>query len=544
MTKTEFGVELKKKLIKGIDLVNASVSSTLGPSGRNVLIRKEDGTIQVTKDGVTVASSITRLEDEVEDVGAELLKQVALKAADKVGDGTTTATLLAATIVKEGVKSIEKGSNPIYVKKGMDMALKIVVDKLKKMSKDISSEDQIKQVATISGNNDSEIGELIATAMEKVGRDGIVSIEESKTGETKLDTVEGMQFNRGFKSPYFVTDNNTMLSILEDDPYVLLYDDEIKTNKQLIGVLSTVNGQGKSLLIIAKDIEGEALSTLIVNKIRGIIKLSAVKAPEYGDRRTHALEDIAILTGGTVLSSRKGHDLTKMNPFDLGLLGQTRLVTVSKDQTTIIDGKGDIDKITARVTEIKSLIDKSESQFETEILQNRLAKMIGGVAVIHVGGFSDVEMKEKKDRIDDALHATRAAIEEGIVPGGGMALMRCIDHHPKHKMSADERLGYDIVMRSIEEPFRKILSNAGIDNFYSILNEIDKANPDHKWSGYNVKTGEYQDFFQSGIIDPTKVTRTALENAISIAGTILTTESIVYLKSETSKSNPEPYQDF
>lgn len=545
MIKTEFGIELKNKLLKGIEVVNASVSSTLGPSGRNVLIRRTDGTISVTKDGVSVAISIVKLDDEIEDIGAQLLKQVAMKAADKVGDGTTTATLLATAMVREGIKSITQGFNPIYVKKGIDRAVKVVTDQLKSISREITSEDQIKQVATLSANNDVEIGTLIATAMDKVGRDGVVSIEESKSGETYLDTVEGMQFDRGYKSPFFVTDNNSMQAIL-DEPYILVYDDMISTGKQLVPVLSAINRENKSLLIIAQDIEGEALATLIVNKGRGIVKVAAVKAPEFGDRRLSVLEDIAIITGGTLLSKKKGHDLTKVN-FDVNLLGKAKTVTISKDQTTIIDGNGDIDKITDRIEEIKSQLDKADSNFETEILQNRLAKMIGGVAVIYVGGGSEVEMRERKDRVDDALHATRAAIEEGIVPGGGMALMNCVQNlNDTATENGDEELGFRIVTHAIQEPFKKILSNAGIDDFYRILHCINKNIDDEtssRWDGYNVKTGEYENFLETGVIDPTKVTRTALENAASIAGTILTTESVVYLKEDDKVANTNEYSE-
>ena len=544
MIKTEFGIELKKKLLAGIDIVNNSVSSTLGPSGRNVLIRRDDGSIHITKDGVTVASSITELNDEVENIGAQLLKQVAIKAADKVGDGTTTATLLATAMIREGIKSITQGCNPVSVKKGIDRAVKVVIGKLKEIAKDITGEEQIKQVATISANNDTEIGELITTAMDKVGLDGVVTIEESKTGETYLDTVEGIQFDRGYKSPFFVTDNNTMQAILED-PYILIYDDNLTTGKQLVPVLGAVNKIDRSLLIIARDIDGEALATLIVNKGRNIVKVCGVKAPEFGDRRLHVLQDIATLTGGTVISKDKGYDLAKMTSFDLKLLGQARMVTVTKGQTTIIDGKGNTDAISSRIVEIKTQLDKADSNFDTQILQSRLAKMTGGVAVIYVGGGSEVEMREKKDRVDDALHATRAAIEEGIVPGGGMALMRCVDSLQRlHVGEPDEILGAMIVEQAIQEPFRKILSNAGIEDFYRILHCIDAESKDN-WNGYNIKTGMYDSFLTTGVVDPVKVTRTALENAASIAGTILTTESVVYLKTEKkTETNSINYQDY
>jgi len=536
MIKTEFGNDLKNKLSNGIIKLNASVSSTLGPSGRNVLIKNEDGTVRITKDGVTVAKAFTRLEDPVEDVGAQLIKQVSIKSADKAGDGTTTSTLLATTMVLEGIKGIGRGSNPVEVKKGIDKAVAQVVKHLKTISTDITSEDQIKQVATISANNDSEVGNLIATALDKVGRDGVVAIEESKTGETSLEIVEGMEFERGYKSPYFVTDNNTMQSVL-DKPYVLLFDGRLTTSKQLLEVLNFAATQAKPLLIIAEDIDGEALATLLVNKMRGNIQVCAVKAPDFGERRTHILEDIATLTNATVISKDKGHTIEKIPASTFAtLLGKCRVVTSSKDKTTIIDGTGKAEEIEARVLALKEQIDNSKSDYERERLQDRLAKLIGGVAIINVGGLSEIELKEKKDRVDDALHATKAAIEEGIVPGGGMAFIECANNLDRSQFANnDQLLGYEIVLKAIKEPFRKILYNAGIDDPHSILADIKAIKETYKegatqsiWEGFNVKNMKYENFLTTGILDPTKITRTAIENAASVAGTIITTESVIY----------------
>ena len=547
MVHTKFGIDLKKKLLEGIEIINKSVGSTLGPSGRNVLIHGTDGIIRITKDGVTVAASFSKLNDPIQDIGAQLLKQVSLKAADKAGDGTTTATVLASKMIEKGISAISQNVNPIEIKKGMDLASKTVVDKLREMSQDITDEQQLIQVATISANNDDEIGKLLAEAMNKVGVEGVVTIEDSYDGETKLDTVEGMQFDRGYKSPYFVTDNNSMQAILED-PYILIYEGEISKAKQIIPIMESVNAVNSSLLIIATDIVGEALATLIVNKGRQLIKVAAVKAPDYGDRRLQILQDIAVLTGGTTLHKDQVN-LEKTR--DLKLLGRSRKVNISKDQTTIIEGKGDIDAISQRITEIKAQLDNSKSNFETETLQNRLAKMTGGIAVVYVGGGSQVEVNEKKDRVDDAMHATRAALEEGIVPGGGIALLNCLESLDKLvAINHDQSIGIDIVKQAIKEPFRKILENAGIENQYEVIANINhnKANypsddeSNNIWEGYNVKTGVYENFFYSGVIDPTKVTRTALENAVSVAGTILTTESVVYLE-EDKKKNSDNLED-
>lgn len=555
--KTEFGIDLKSKLVEGIDIVNKPVSSTLGPSGRTVLIENPDGSIKITKDGVSVAQSISTLEDPVANIGAQLLKQVSQKAADKAGDGTTTATLLAAVMVKEGVKTISQGSNPVEVKLGIDRAVRKVVDHLKGMSRDIGSEEQIQQVATISSNNDEQIGKLITQALSKAGVDGIVTIEESKTGETNLEVVEGIHFDRGFKSPYFVTDNNLLQAILEK-PLILLYDDIIMSAKQLLPFLQYTGTKRVPLLIIAKDIDGEALATCLFNKQNGAIKVAAVKAPGFGDRQKDMLEDIAILTGATVISKERGELLEKIpNPIPDGILGEARLVTVSKDSTTIIDTKGDIVKIKERLQSIKTQIDNAKSHFEIEQLQQRLGRMVGGVSIINVGGLSEVEMKEKKDRVDDALHATKAAIAEGVVPGGGMALINCLDAiKDEDYPTTDQKLGAEIVRKALKAPFRQILENAGVEEPYSILADIrseisdvynqpfDNDRPDQRladWEGYNVKTKRLENFLHSGVLDPTKVTRTALENAASVAGTVLTTESVIYtIKTNESKADDGP----
>jgi len=540
MTETSFGKELKNKLLEGVRKLNNSVASTLGPAGRTVLIKEENGEIKVTKDGVTVAKAFKELEDQTESIGAELAKKVSIKSANEVGDGTTTSTVLATAILEEGIKQINDGSNPVNIKKGIDEAVATVVARLKEMSTEITDDSQIKEVATISGNNDTEIGNLIATSLDKVGRDGIVTIEESKTGETSLEVVEGMQFDRGFKSPYFVTDNNTMTAVL-DDPYVLIYDGRITQASELLNVLNKVSGESKSLLIVAEDIDGEALATLIVNKMRGTINAVAVKAPDFGDRRTMALEDLATVTGGQVLSKNKGHKLDKLQAIQYGeLLGTARKVSVTKETTTIIDGKGGEEAIESRATEIKSQLDNATSAFEKEKLQERLGKLIGGVAIINVGGNSEIEIKEKKDRVEDALFATKAALDEGIVIGGGTALLYAagdIDISGND----DIAIGRKIVKQAIQEPFLKIHTNAGHelnDIRYAAFKLIDSGND--LWAGLSYKDLAVIDYKKSGIIDPKKVTRIALENAASIAGTILTTESVVYEKKEDKKETPNP----
>jgi len=551
MTTTVFGIELKNKLLAGIKKLNQSVSSTLGPGGRTVLIKDQSGEVKVTKDGVTVARSFHELEDQVEDLGAQLVKQVSIKSANEAGDGTTTSTLLATTMVEEGLKLINQGSNPVEVKKGIDKYVGQVVEQLRNLSKDVASQDQIKQVATISANNDAEVGELISTAIEKVGREGIVTIEESKTGETSLEIVEGMQFDRGFKSPYFVTNNTTMQAVL-NDPYIMIYDGRITKAAELLNALSKANSDSKSILIIAEDIEDEALATLIVNKMRGVVSVVAVKAPDFGDRRTLLLEDLAILTGGQVISKNKGHKLDKLNPVQLiEMFGKARTVTVAKETTTVVDGQGTAEAIGARAEEIKDQIEKAASFYEKEKLQERLGKLIGGVAIISVGGNSDIEIREKKDRVEDALFATKAALIEGVVPGGGIALIEAFNGlsiKPK-EVSADEMLGFDIVKRACYAPFRTILENCGIEDYYSILRSVEDARTELVGSGeedtlftYNAKTQNVETAMESGLLDPAKVTRTAIENAASVAGTILTTESVIFEKKDSKKKDePEMY---
>ena len=522
----EFGADARGKLVTGIDKLSNAVTATLGPNGRNVVISKPGEYPQSTKDGVSVAQAIT-LEDPIEELGVQLVKQAAIKTADVAGDGTTTSTLLASEMVKAGLTHLNNGANAVEIKRGIDTAVKSLVNILREdIAEDISSEAQLEQIATISANNDPEVGKLIATAMEKVGREGVVHIEESKSGETYLETVEGMQFDRGYKSHYFVTDNNTMTCTL-DNPMILMADGRFTTVKELLPILEGVSNQNRSLLIVAEDIDSEALATLIVNKMRGTIKVAAVKAPEFGDRRKLVLDDMAVLTGGQVFSSEKG---MKLDKFQWEWFGEARLVTITKDQTTIVDGKGDTEKIESRINELQAQIEKANSSFEQEKLQERLAKFIGGVAIIHVGGNTESEMREKKDRVDDALHATKAAIEEGIVPGGGAALLQARD-----SFEHDDSIGAQIVYDVCASPFKKILSNAGYEpeKMYSIINEILTG---EYWDGYNLKTDGVVNMKEAGIIDPLKVTRAALENAASVAGTILLTEAVVVDKPEETKS--------
>jgi chaperonin GroEL len=523
----EFGPEARKKLFNGIEKLSNAVTATLGPNGRNVVIAKPGEYPSSTKDGVTVAKSIT-LEDPIEELGVQMVKQAAIKTADVAGDGTTTSTLLAAEMIKQGLNHLNNGVNAVEVKRGIDTAVKEVIEFIRaELKENISSEEQLKQIASISANNDVEVGELIATAMQKVGREGVVHIEESKSGETYLETVEGMQFERGYKSPYFVTDNNSMSSTL-NDALILILDKKVTQVKELLPILENVSAQNKSLLVIAEDIDGEALATLIVNKARGILKVCAVKAPDFGDRRKLILEDIATLTGGQVVSSEKG---MKLDKFNTDWFGKARVVTIDKDHTTIVDGKGDETIINQRIEELQSQIENSRSPFEQEKLQERLAKFIGGVAIIHVGGNTETEMKEKKDRVDDALHATKAAIEEGIVPGGGIALL-----HARNGINSRENIGAKIVWEACAAPFKKILTNAGYEqeHIYKILNDIAS---DSKWNGWNIKQECYDNMKKAGIIDPSKVTRCALENAASVAGLVLLTECTVVDKPEEKKSN-------
>ena len=527
----ETGSDSRVKLLNGVNKLADAVVTTLGPNGRNVVIAQQGGNLpQSTKDGVTVAKTVS-LKDPVENLGAQMVKQAAIQTGDSAGDGTTTATLLAKELISEGMNhtNLSQKHNAVAIKRGIDKTAKEIVKYLKEMSTDISSEEQIKQVATISANNDEEIGNLISSAMDKVGREGVVTVEESKSHETTLETVEGMQFDRGYKSPYFVTDNSKMHAQL-DDPYILLYDGKITAVKELLPILEAVSQQDKSMVIIAEDIDGEALAAMIVNKMRGILKCCAVKAPDFGERRTHILEDIATLTGGTVISKQKGMRLDKAT-FDQ--LGTCRGVTVGKDKTTIVDGNGTEEAITSRLEEIKDQIDRAESNYAIEQLQQRLAKMAGGVAVINVGGFTETEMKERKDRVDDALHATRAALDEGIVPGGGVALLEArakLEEANQLVCEGDETIGAEILLSAIEKPFIQILKNAGIDKYHNILSNVEVD-----FNGYNIKNGEYVDMVKEGIIDPTKVTRTALENAVSVAGTMLITECTIVDDPEEKK---------
>ena len=525
------GRRSRVKLLNGATQLAEAVVATLGPNGRNVVIAQKGGNLPTsTKDGVTVAKTI-ELKDPIENLGAQMVKQAAVKTGDIAGDGTTTSTLLAKELIEEGMNVLNQKHNAVSIKRGMEKAAKLIVDSLKNISTDISSEEQIKQIATISSNNDLEVGKLISAAMDKVGREGVIAVEENKTHEDTLETVEGMQFDRGYKSPYFVTDNSTMQAHL-NEPYILLYDGKINAVKDLLPILERISQQNKSLLVISEDIDGEALAAMIVNKIRGILKCCAVKAPDFGERRTHILEDIATLTGGTVISKQKGMRLDKIT-FDQ--LGTSRGVTIEKEKTTIIDGNGNEETIQNRLEEIKDQIDRSESKYATEALQNRLAKMVGGVAIINVGGFTETEMKEKKDRVDDALHATRAAIDEGIVPGGGAALLQARKQASKLNTSdKDEQLGAEILFNAVEKPFIQILKNAGIEKYHGILSKCENST-----KGYNIKTGKYVDMVKEGIIDPTKVTRTALENAVSVAGTMLITECTVVDDPEEEKETNE-----
>ena len=530
------GPEARKKIIKGINIVADAVTATLGPNGRNV-IYTEYGEVRSTKDGVTVAKQIEKLEDPLEELGVQMIKQASIKTANNAGDGTTTSTLLAQAIINEGLSYLDKGANAVEIKRGIDSAVKEVVNSLRKeVSKDITSETQLEQVATISANNDVEIGKLIATAMEKVGREGIVTIEESKTGETYLETVEGMQFDRGYKSHYFVTNNSDMTCTLEE-PFILIADKKFTQVKDLLPILESISSTGKSLFIIAEDVDGEALSTLIVNKIRGTLKVAAVKAPDFGDRRKLILEDIATMTGGQVFSSEKG---MKLDKFSWDWFGKARLVTLTKDQTTIVDGKGTVEKIEARIEELQLQIEKSIVPFEKEKLQERLAKFIGGVAIIHVGGNSELEMKETKDRVDDALHATKAAIEEGIVPGGGAALLYAREAITKTKLelNSDLHIGKQIVYKACAAPFMKILTNAGYSEgeCYGLINKMEGTD---NWKGYNIKNETFVDMKEAGIIDPSKVTRNALENAASVAGTVLLTEAAI-IEVNNDKKEEQP----
>ena len=530
--KIQFDIEAREGLKRGVDALANAVKVTLGPKGRNVIVGKSFGGPQVTKDGVTVAKEI-ELEDALENMGAQMVKEVASKTNDLAGDGTTTATILAQSIVNEGLKNVTAGANPMDLKRGVDKAVTAIVDELNKSAKTVgNSSEKIQQIASISANNDSAIGDLITQAFEKVGKEGVITVEEAKGTDTYVDVVEGMQFDRGYLSPYFVTNSEKMESDLES-PYILLYDKKISAMKDLLPILEPVAQSGKPLLVIAEDVDGEALATLVVNKLRGALKIAAVKAPGFGDRRKAMLEDIAILTGGTVISEERGFNIENTT---IDMLGSAERVTIDKDNTTIVNGSGDKKEIQARVGQIKSQIETTTSDYDKEKLQERLAKLAGGVAVLYVGAASEVEMKEKKDRVDDALHATRAAVEEGIVAGGGVALIRARKQLEKIKSSNDDELtGIQIISRALEAPLRTIVENAGGEGSVVVAKILDGKDG----FGYDAKSETYVDLFESGIIDPKKVTRVALENAASVAGMILTTEcALVDIKEDTPPAPP------
>lgn len=526
-----FNLEARDALKKGVDALANAVKVTLGPKGRNVIIDKKFGSPAITKDGVTVAKEI-ELKDSIENMGAQMLKEVASKTADMAGDGTTTATVLAQAIVTAGLKNVTAGANPMDLKRGIDKAVEAIVASLKKMSKEVGDDNKkIEQVATVSANNDSEIGKLIAQAMAKVKKEGVITVEEAKGTETTVEVVEGMQFDRGYISPYFVTNADKMEAVLEN-PYILLYDKKVSNMKELLPILEKVVQTGKPLLIIAEDVDGEALATLVVNKIRGSLKIAAVKSPGFGDRRKAMMEDIAILTKGTLIAEEQGF---KLENADLSYLGTCEKVTIDKDNTTIVGGAGKKADITARVNQIKAQIETTTSDYDKEKLQERLAKLAGGVAVLYVGAATEVEMKEKKDRVDDALHATRAAVEEGIVPGGGVAYVRSLSALDKLKgENEDEVTGIAIIKRALEEPLRQIVSNAGIEGSI-VVQKVKEGKDDF---GYNARTDKYENMHAAGVIDPTKVTRVALENAASVAGMLLTTECVLAEVKEDKPAMP------
>ncbi|MBU3662773.1 MAG: chaperonin GroEL [Bacteroidetes bacterium] len=528
--KISYSVDARDGLKRGVDALANAVKVTLGPKGRNVVIDKKFGSPSVTKDGVSVAKEI-ELKDPIENMGAQMVKEVASKTADLAGDGTTTATVLAQAIVNAGLKNVAAGANPMDLKRGIDKAVESVIENLKTQSQQVGDDNKkIQQVATISANNDEVIGKLIADAMAKVGKEGVITVEEAKGTETEVKTVEGMQFDRGYLSPYFVT-NADKMEVEMDAPYILIYDKKVSNMKELLPVLEKVVQSGKPLLIIAEDVEGEALATLVVNKIRGSLKIAAVKAPGFGDRRKAMLEDIAILTGGTVISEERGY---KLENVDLTYLGRAEKVSIDKDNTTIINGAGTKEEITARVNQIKAQIESTTSDYDREKLQERLAKLAGGVAVLYIGAATEVEMKEKKDRVDDALHATRAAVEEGIVAGGGVAYIRSIEALEKLKgLNEDETTGIAIIKRALEEPLRQIVANAGGEGSV-VVNKVREGKADF---GYNARTEQYENLIAAGVIDPTKVSRVALQNAASVAAMILTTECIL---AEEKEANPAP----
>ncbi len=525
-----FGSEAREKLKKGVDTMANAVKLTLGPKGRNVILDKKFGAPSVTKDGISVAKEID-LKDPVENMGAQLVKEVASKTADSAGDGTTTATLLAQSIFANGIKNVAAGANPMDLKRGIDKAIAAVVEQLKKNSKPISGSKEIEQVATISANNDSMIGKMIADAMDQVGKDGVITVEEAKGTATEVKVVEGMEFDRGYLSPYFVTNTEKMETELEN-PYILIYDKKVSSMKELLPLLESVSQTGKPLLIIAEDVDGEALATLVVNKIRGALKVAAVKAPGFGDRRKAMLEDIAVLTGGTVVSEEQGY---KLENATLDYLGTAEKVNMDKENTVIVNGNGKKEDIQARVNQLKAQIESTTSDYDREKLQERLAKLSGGVAILYIGAATEVEMKEKKDRVDDALHATRAAVQEGIVPGGGVALIRTLDAIAGVQVdNEDQTTGVTIVQSSLEAPLRTIVANAGGEGSI-VLQRVKEGKDDF---GYNARTDTYEHLYKAGVIDPTKVTRLALENAASIASLLLTTECVVAEDPEDEKASP------
>ncbi len=526
----EYNTDARSGLKTGVDKLANAVKVTLGPKGRNVILEKKFGAPTVTKDGVTVAKEI-ELEDNVENMGAQMVREVASKTSDVAGDGTTTATVLAQAIYREGLKNVTAGANPMDLKRGIDIAVNKVVEYLKSISRDVEGRNEIAQVGAISANNDKSIGDLIADAMEKVGKDGVITVEEAKGTETALEVVEGMQFDRGYLSPYFVTDAESMEAILED-PMILIHDKKISAMKDLLPVLEKVAQQGKSLLIIAEDLEGEALATLVVNKIRGTLKVAAVKAPGFGDRRKAMLEDIATLTSGTVISEERGF---KLENATVSYLGTAKKVVIDKDNTTIVEGAGKTDDIKKRINEIKAQIDKTTSDYDKEKLQERLAKLSGGVAVLKIGASTEVEMKEKKARVEDALHATRAAVEEGIVAGGGVALVRAINVLDKLEgENLDQTTGVKIIQKALEEPLKQIVNNAGLEGSV-VLQKVKEGKDDF---GFNAFSEKYENLIKAGVIDPTKVTRTALENAASVSALLITTEAVVYEKKEKEPAMP------
>jgi len=526
----EFSTDARSSLKAGVDKLANAVKVTLGPNGRNVILDKKFGAPTVTKDGVSVAKEI-ELENPIENMGAQMVREVASKTSDVAGDGTTTATVLAQAIFREGLKNVTAGANPMDLKRGIDIAVEKVVEYLKSISKEVGGRDEIAQVGSISANNDKTIGNLIADAMEKVGKDGVITVEESKSAETSLDVVEGMQFDRGYISPYFVTNSETMEAVLED-PYILIHDKKISAMKDLLPILEKIAQAGRQMLIISEDLEGEALATLVVNKLRGTLKVCAVKAPGFGDRRKAMLEDIAILTDGTVISEERGF---KLENATLDYLGRAKKVTIDKDNTTIVEGAGKTDDIKKRINEIKAQIDKTTSDYDKEKLQERLAKLSGGVAVLKIGAATEIEMKEKKARVEDALHATRAAVEEGIIPGGGVALVRAISTLDKVKgENQDQAPGIKIIQKALEEPLKQIAANAGLEGAV-VLNKVLEGKNDF---GFNAATETYENLMKSGVIDPTKVARTALENAASVSSLLITTEAVVYEKKEEEKPMP------